>query len=43
MDESIRMEAIFGDGSGRDEGKGLMGKMLGAGKIIPVDIGDYNG
>ena len=75
MDEDIKMEAMFGDGSGRDQGKGLMGKMLGAGKrvltgeslfmteftnvgrerksvafagpypgkIIPVDIGDYNG
>lgn len=75
MDNSIVMDAIFGDGSGRDEGKGLMGKMLGAGKrvvtgeslfmtefinrgherravafagpypgkIIALDIGDYNG
>jgi len=75
MDENIKMKAIFGDGSGRAQGKGLMGKMLGAGKriltgeslfmtdftntgrekrpvafagpypgkIIPVDIGDYNG
>lgn len=75
MDENIHMDVIFGDGSGRDQGKGLMGKMLGAGKrvltgeslfmteftnagrerksvafagpypgkIIPVDIGDYNG
>lgn len=75
MDENIKMDAIFGDGSGRDDGKGLMGKMLGAGKrvvtgeslfmtefintgrerksvafagpypgkIIPLDIGDYNG
>ncbi len=34
MDESIKMDAIFGDGSGRDEGKGLMGKMLGAGKRV---------
>ncbi len=34
MDESIKMEAIFGDGSGKDEGKGLMGKMLSAGKRV---------
>lgn len=34
MDEDIKMEAIFGDGSGRDQGKGLMGKMLGAGKRV---------
>jgi len=34
MDDSITMDAIFGDGSGRDEGKGLMGKMLGAGKRV---------
>lgn len=34
MDNSITMDAIFGDGSGRDEGKGLMGKMLGAGKRV---------
>lgn len=34
MDDSIKMEAIFGDGSGKDEGKGLMGKMLSAGKRV---------
>lgn len=34
MDSSITMDAIFGDGSGKDEGKGLMGKMLGAGKRV---------
>lgn len=34
MDSNITMEAIFGDGSGKDEGKGLMGKMLGAGKRV---------
>lgn len=34
MDDAINMEAIFGDGSGRDEGKGLMGKVLGAGKRV---------
>jgi uncharacterized protein (TIGR00266 family) len=32
MDQSIRMEAIFGDGSGKDQGKGLMGMVMGAGK-----------
>ena len=34
MDQNIRMETIFGDGSGSDEGKGLMGKVLGAGKRV---------
>ncbi|MDR7871341.1 MAG: AIM24 family protein [Tissierellaceae bacterium] len=34
MDDSIKMDAIFGDGSGKDEGKGLMGKMLSAGKRV---------
>lgn len=32
MDEKISMETIFGDGSGRSHGKGLMGKLMGAGK-----------
>lgn len=27
MDEKIKMETIFGDGSGKDEGKGFMGKL----------------
>jgi len=34
MDSDIKMEAIFGDGSGRDEGKGLMGKLASAGKRV---------
>ncbi len=34
MDQDIRMEAVFGDGSGKDQGKGLMGMMLGAGKRL---------
>lgn len=34
MDDAITMDAIFGDGSGKDDGKGLMGKMLGAGKRV---------
>lgn len=34
MDSSIQMEAIFGDGSGRDSDKGFMGKMLSAGKRV---------
>ena len=34
MDDAITMDAIFGDGSGRNEGKGFMGKMLGAGKRV---------
>ena len=32
MDSAIKMDTIFGDGSGRDEGKGLMGKLVSAGK-----------
>lgn len=32
MEASIKMDAILGDGSGSDEGKGLMGKLAGAGK-----------
>ncbi|AEI41534.1 TIGR00266 family protein [Paenibacillus mucilaginosus] len=32
MDQSIHMETIFGDGS--DQGKGLMGKLFGAGKRL---------
>lgn len=32
MDERINMETIFRDGSGKSHGKGLMGKLMGAGK-----------
>ncbi|WP_206459108.1 TIGR00266 family protein [Anaerovorax sp. IOR16] len=32
MDEKIVMETIFGDGSEKNQGKGLMGKIIGAGK-----------
>lgn len=32
MDSAIRMDTIFGDGSGGDEGKGMMGKLVSAGK-----------
>ncbi len=32
MDADIEMDTIFGDGSGKDAGKGLMGKLVGAGK-----------
>lgn len=34
MDEKIKMETIFGDGSEAEQGKGLMGKLLGAGKRL---------
>ncbi|NLV16567.1 MAG: TIGR00266 family protein [Syntrophomonadaceae bacterium] len=34
MDSAIRMDTIFGDGSGRDEGKGLMDKLVSAGKRV---------
>jgi len=34
MEKSIKMETIFGDGSGADEGKGFMGKLASAGKRV---------
>jgi uncharacterized protein (TIGR00266 family) len=34
MDGEIEMETIFGDGSGKDDGKGFMGKLMGAGKRV---------
>lgn len=34
MEDGIQMETVFGDGSGKDEGKGMMGKLLGAGKRV---------
>lgn len=34
MENSIQMEAVFGDASGKGEGSGLMGKLLGAGKRV---------
>lgn len=34
MDHKIKMETIFGDGSGKDKGKGLFGKLMGAGKRL---------
>jgi len=34
MENSIQMEAVFGDASGKGEGAGLMGKLLGAGKRV---------
>jgi uncharacterized protein (TIGR00266 family) len=34
MDSKIKMDTIFGDGSGKDKGKGLMGKLMGAGKRV---------
>ncbi|AHV96768.1 TIGR00266 family protein [Paenibacillus sp. 7124] len=34
MDPEIRMETIFGDGSGSNQGGGLMGKLMGAGKRV---------
>ena len=32
IEQDIHMQTIFGDGSGQDEGKGLMGKLASAGK-----------
>lgn len=32
MDQSIQMETVFGDGSGSDQNKSFMDKMIGAGK-----------
>ncbi|OHW62335.1 hypothetical protein EUAN_14060 [Andreesenia angusta] len=34
MEPDIKMDTIFGDGSGTDDGKGLMGKLMGAGKRV---------
>ena len=34
MDSAIQMDAVFGDGSGRDQDKGLMGKLVSAGKRV---------
>ncbi len=34
MDQKIGMETIFGDGSGKSHGKGLMGKLMGSGKRV---------
>jgi uncharacterized protein (TIGR00266 family) len=34
MDPGIQMETIFGDGSTRDQGSGLMGKLMSAGKRV---------
>lgn len=34
MDEQVEMETIFGDGSSDEQHKGLMGKLLGAGKRL---------
>lgn len=34
MDPGIKMETIFGDGSAKSDGGGLMGKFLGAGKRL---------
>lgn len=34
MEDGIEMETIFGDGSNKDSGKGMMGKLLGAGKRV---------
>lgn len=34
MDDKIKMETIFGDGSDASEGKGLMGKLMSAGKRV---------
>src|SRR3954451_23311067 len=34
MDDGIAMETIFGDGSARNNGGGLMGALIGAGKRL---------
>lgn len=39
MDEKIKMETIFGDGSSKGSGKGLMGKLMGAGKRLVTGEG----
>ncbi|MBN2286091.1 MAG: TIGR00266 family protein [Tissierellales bacterium] len=39
MDHRISMETIFGDGSGKGQGKGLMGKLVGASKRLVTGEG----
>lgn len=39
MDQKIKMDTIFGDGSGKSHGKGLMGKLMGAGKRLVTGEG----
>lgn len=39
MDQKIKMDTILGDGSGKDKGKGLMGKLMGAGKRLVTGEG----
>lgn len=34
MDPGVQMETVFGDGSGKDDGGGFMGKLLSAGKRL---------
>ena len=34
MDSAIHSDTVFGDGSDRDKGKGLMDKVMGAGKRV---------
>lgn len=34
MDSAIQSDTVFGDGSDRDKGKGLMDKVMGAGKRV---------
>jgi uncharacterized protein (TIGR00266 family) len=39
MDHKIKMDTIMGDGSGKDKGKGLMGKLSSAGKRLVTGEG----
>lgn len=39
MDSKIKMDTIFGDGSGKDAGKGFMGKLMNAGKRLVTGEG----
>lgn len=34
MDSNIQMDSVFGDGSDKDSDKGIMGKLMGAGKRV---------
>jgi uncharacterized protein (TIGR00266 family) len=34
MNQDIQMDTIFGDGSGKNQGSGMMGKLMGAGKRV---------
>lgn len=40
MDDGIEMQTIFGDGSTQSQQGGLLGKLMNAGKRVPVGLGN---